>query len=67
MVERYHPDMIILDLQMPVMDGWSASTIKHIEPNAQIIAYSSLENVNKDTSQTNSLDAFAKKTQLPQN
>lgn len=62
MVERYHPDVIILDLQMPVMDGWSASTqIKHIDPKTQIIAYSSLEDVNKDTSQTNSLDAFCKK------
>ena len=62
MVERYHPDVIILDLQMPVMDGWSASTqIKHIEPKTQIIAYSSLEDVNKDTSQTSSLDAFCKK------
>jgi DNA-binding NarL/FixJ family response regulator len=63
MVERHHPDVIILDLQMPVMDGWSASMqIKRIEPNAQIIAYSSLEDLNfKDTSQTNSLDAFCKK------
>jgi chemotaxis response regulator CheB len=33
MVERYHPDVIILDLQMPIMDGLSASTyIKSIEP-----------------------------------
>lgn len=63
MVERHHPDVIILDLQMPVMDGFSASThIKDIEPNTQIIAYSSLEDPqSKDTSKTNSLDAFCKK------
>jgi len=67
MVERHHPDIIILDLQMPVMDGWSASIqIKTVEPNAQI-AYSSLEDLNfKDTSQTNSLDAFAKDTTTPE-
>lgn len=63
MVERHHPDVIILDLQMPVMDGWSASThIKHIEPKTQIIAYSSVEDPKlKDNCQTNSLDAFCKK------
>lgn len=63
MVLRYRPDVIILDLQMPVMDGWSASThIKHIQPNTQIIAYSSLEDPKfKDTCQTDSLDAFCKK------
>lgn len=63
MVLSYRPDVIILDLQMPVMDGWSASTqIKHIEPNTQIIAYSSVEDPKcKDISQTDSLDAFCKK------
>ncbi len=63
LVQLHHPDVIILDLQMPVMDGWSASTqIKHIDPNTQIIAYSSLEDPKfQDTSETNSLDAFCKK------
>jgi two-component system vancomycin resistance associated response regulator VraR len=63
MVERHHPDVIILDLQMPVMDGWSASThIKHIEPKTQIIAYSSLEeSQSKDAAQNQCLDAFCKK------
>ena len=63
MVERYHPDVIILDLQMPVMDGLSASTkIKNIEPNAQIIAYSSVEDPQVEVmSQTARIDAFCKK------
>lgn len=44
MVENHRPDVIILDLQMPVMDGWSASNyIKSIYPHAQIIAYSAME------------------------
>jgi DNA-binding NarL/FixJ family response regulator len=63
MVKRYHPDVIILDLQMPVMDGWCASAhIKDIEPKTQIIAYSSQEDTKlKGTTRTNSLDAFCKK------
>lgn len=63
MVERYRPDVIILDLQMPVMDGLSASTkIKNIEPNAQIIAYSSVEDPQVEVmSQTARIDAFCKK------
>ena len=63
MVKRHRPDVIILDLQMPVMDGWSASTeIKHIEPNTQIIAYSSLEDSKfRDTSKSSCLDAFCRK------
>ncbi|MGH1396958.1 MAG: response regulator [Trichormus sp.] len=44
MVKDYHPDVIVLDLQMPIMDGWSASFhIKAISPNTQILAYSSVE------------------------
>ncbi|WP_088239993.1 response regulator [Calothrix rhizosoleniae] len=42
--KQSHPDVVILDLQMPVMDGWSASCqIKAIAPTTQIIAYSSVE------------------------
>ena len=63
MVKRYRPDVIILDLQMPVMDGWSASAkIKDIKPNTQIIAYSSVEDPNwQNLGSTSSLDAFCKK------
>lgn len=63
MVERHHPDVIILDLQMPVMDGWSASVlIKDIRPYTKIIAYSSQEDPQlKDISKIESLDAFCKK------
>ena len=63
MVKRYHPNVIVLDLQMPVMDGWSASThIKGINPKIQIIAYSSLEDPKlREIETTNSLDAFCKK------
>ena len=43
-VQCYQPDVIILDLQMPIMDGWSASHyIKAISPNTQILAYSSVD------------------------
>ncbi len=63
LVERTHPDVIVLDLQMPIMDGWDASRqIKAIAPNTQIIAYSSVEDVKlQDTKEIGSLDAFCKK------
>ncbi len=63
MVKRCHPDVIVLDLQMPVMDGWSASGhIKTIAPNTQIIAYSSVEDARfEEISQMGTLDAFCRK------
>jgi DNA-binding NarL/FixJ family response regulator len=63
MVKRYHPDVIVLDLQMPVMDGWSASNqIKKIAPNTRIIAYSSVEDTKiQETREMGRLDAFCRK------
>jgi len=62
MVERYHPDVIVLDLQMPVMDGWSASShIKALSPNTQILAYSSVEDADFHPNAVPSFDDFCKK------
>ena len=63
MVERHHPDVIILDLQMTVLDGLSASTlIKIIEPTTRIFAYSSVEDPQLEVmSQTAPIDVFCKK------
>lgn len=63
LVKQQHPDVIILDLQMPVMDGLSASTqIKSTNPQIQILAYSSLDDPQTEVMiQTAKIDAFCKK------
>lgn len=57
------PDVIILDLQMPVMDGATASKhIRRIDPNIKIIGYSSMESPDaKRLIDSASLDAFCDK------
>lgn len=61
MVRRHYPDVIVLDLQMPVMDGWNAANmIKNLSPETQIIAYSSLEDAGSGEKMAN-MDAFCKK------
>ncbi|HYW19569.1 MAG TPA: response regulator transcription factor [Nodularia sp. (in: cyanobacteria)] len=62
-VKSCQPDVVVLDLQMPVMDGWSASSqIKAISPHTQILAYSSVEDANFLGSQTiPNFDCFCQK------
>ncbi len=62
MVKSHNPDVIVLDLQMPIMDGWRASShIKKIAPSTQIIAYSSVENTKLQETTATGLDAFCRK------
>lgn len=63
LTKKHSPDVIILDLQMPVMDGLSASTeIKSLYPRTRILAYSSLEDPQTEVMlQTAKIDAFCKK------
>lgn len=63
MVKSHYPDVIILDLQMPVMDGWKASKhIKSIFPQTQIIAYSSVEDIHiAEIRATANIDVFCHK------
>lgn len=63
MTEIHHPDVVVIDLQMPIMDGLSASShIKIAFPNTKIIAYSSLEDPQTEVMiQTAKIDAFCKK------
>jgi two-component system vancomycin resistance associated response regulator VraR len=63
LVKHHHPDVIIIDLQMPVLDGLSASTqIKSFAPNIRIIAYSSVDDPQTEVMiQTANIDAFCKK------
>lgn len=62
-VKHCQPDVIVLDLQMPVMDGWSASGyIKAISPQTQILGYTSVEDAHvQETKAMSSFDEVCKK------
>lgn len=63
LINQNQPDVIVLDLQMPVMDGLSASVqIKATYPWIKILAYSSLEDPQTEVMiQTAKIDAFCQK------
>jgi DNA-binding NarL/FixJ family response regulator len=63
LAKQEQPDVIVLDLQMPVMDGLSASShIKAISPATRILVYSSLEDPQTEVIiQTAPVDAFCTK------
>jgi len=43
-VHKLEPDVVVMDLHMPVMDGWTASNaIKTEYPHIKIVAYSAAD------------------------
>ncbi len=43
-VHRYEPDIVVMDLHMPMMNGWDASKIiKSQYPHIKIVAYSAAD------------------------
>ena len=63
MVKEHDPDVVIIDLQMPSLDGLSASThIKTLNAKTKIIIYSSVEDPQVEVMvQTAPVDAFCTK------
>src|SRR4028118_1771798 len=63
MVKEHDPDVVIIDLQMPSLDGLSASThIKTLNAKTKIIIYSSVEDPQVEVMvQTAPVDAFCPK------
>ncbi len=63
LVQKYQPDLVVLDLHMPIMDGWKTSQeIKRKYPQIKIVAYSAADG-GKAKAQANGavIDAFCEK------
>jgi two-component system, NarL family, vancomycin resistance associated response regulator VraR len=62
-VNKHEPDVVVMDLHMPVMDGWTASSaIKNKYPHIKIVAYSAADG-GKARAMSNgaNIDAFCDK------
>lgn len=62
-VNKHEPDVVVMDLHMPVMDGWTASSaIKTKYPHIKIVAYSAADG-GKARAMSNgaNIDAFCDK------
>ena len=62
-VHKHKPDVVVMDLHMPVMDGWTASNqIKTQYPDIKIVAYSAADG-GKVQAMSNGaiIDAFCEK------
>lgn len=68
MPPEHHPDLILMDLHMPIMDGWAASTwIKKHYPYIKIVAYSAAEGGCRQAKQHGAtIDAFCDKGECTQ-
>ncbi|NJL01843.1 MAG: response regulator transcription factor [Spirulinaceae cyanobacterium RM2_2_10] len=57
------PDAVLLDLQMPVLDGWAAAArLKQIAPEIRVVAYSSaVELGNEQRRDASGIDAYCDK------
>ena len=63
LVQQHQPDLVVLDLHMPIMDGWKTSQeIKRKYPQIKIVAYSAADG-GKAKAQANGavIDAFCEK------
>ena len=62
-VHKYEPDVVVMDLHMPVMDGWTASNqIKNQYPHVKIVAYSAADGGKSQAiSNGATIDAFCDK------
>ena len=62
-VHKLAPDVVVMDLHMPIMDGWTASNaIKTEYPHIKIVAYSAADGGKaRAISNGASIDAFCDK------